>query len=72
MEFIVLLGVKCDLDVEATQYVLCELPSRCVEGYSSKECGDVPGAVSRSKTVYSGVGSDWAVCVWYEGPGMSV
>lgn len=58
-----LLCVECNLYIEAAHYVLCVLPSGGVEEYASKEGRDVSGAAPGSESVYSGVRSDWAVCV---------
>ena len=63
MQFIVLLCVECDFDVEATHDVLGLLPSCSVKEDFPQKCGDVSWAVSGFESIDSGVGSYWAVCV---------
>ena len=63
VEFIVLLCVEGDFNVEAAHDILALLPSGRVEEDFSKECGDVAGAVSGLEAVDSGVCSYGVVCV---------
>ena len=63
MQFIVLLCVEGDFDVEAAHDVLSLLPSCSVKEDFPQKCSDVAGAVSGLESINSGVGSYWTVCV---------